>query len=181
MFRLTFRRPDGDDDIDAWSARVRNAVPPSMFVAAYLEATTIEIYVDLEGNVEGAVGDIGEALGLDECRVCSVAPLVAGAGSGPSPSVASARPTRTHPGRIVNVSASGDARKLFVKVRHAHYEFVARVECVEGDATVALTAWVGSDDDDPRADYATLAQAFSDVTVELERPLGPRAIVYETG
>ncbi len=182
MFRLTFRRNDTDDDPAAWTARVRNAVPDSMLVAAYLEGAVLDIYLDgvADADVDNAMNAIADALGLGEWRVYRIVPLThtEARSSLPVPTTALAR---MHPGQIVAVTVSPDGWKVSVKVRHAQYERVDRVDRAETDDAVELGAWVGSEEDDPRADFATLGQLFSDVTVELDRPLAGRPIVYDNG
>ena len=179
MIRLTFRHDEDDGDAAAWGARVRSAVPEALFVAAYLDTTTLEIYVEPDADAD-VIHAIVETLELGQCRACRVVSLKA-TEVARTATLLETRVAKPHGGRIVGVNSSPDGWKLAVKVRHAQYECVDRVEHVETGDTVELAAWVRSDDDDPRTEFATLIHVFSDVTLELDRPLAGRRIVYDRG
>jgi hypothetical protein len=151
-------------------------------VAAFLDHKRLDIYFETEvdADVDAGIDQIAATLGLDDYRASSVVPLpvepeVSPVAVAPKRQLASLRR-----GNIVDVGVSADGRTLTVRVRHKLHEQVDRVVAKETAERVDVSAWVGTPPDDPRGDYATLADAFSTARAELAQPVGTRRIIHDS-
>jgi hypothetical protein len=183
MLRLTFQHDDGCEAASQWAARLREATPSDVHVvAAFTNETALDVYVEIDEdtNANAAINRMAATLGLGRCHVSVVVPLPVEAAPPHAPAVPARQLTSVHRGQIVAVSVSADGRELSVRVRHRRYEIVDRLETAESENLIRLTVWVGIDADDPRGDYATLADAFTSIVAKLGQPVGTRRITYES-
>jgi hypothetical protein len=183
MLRLTLKLHEDGVDTARCAARLRGATPIGVRVAAaFLDGATLDIYLEADAgaNIDAAIDRIVTAFGADDYRTVGVVQLPVEAPAPPAPVVPATQLASVHRGQIVGVTVSPDCRELSVNVRHRHYERIDRLDVSETEHEIHLTAWVGTNPDDPRGDYATFADTFSAVDANLGGPVGARRISYDS-
>jgi hypothetical protein len=199
MFRASFRLDDGADGVRDFGRELRDASPPDvLIVAGFLDAKTVEAYIDVDEGIDvRAITDlIALRLGVDGCDVTEVerlrvrarADLPEQEQADPAPtcisqvppvSVDDGRPlVRLHPGEVTQVLVQPDGQDLSIQVRHRPHEVVGPLVVQATDEVAEISVAVGTLADDPHRDYVTFGVAFSWVGARLDRELGARRIVH---
>jgi hypothetical protein len=176
MFRVTFLVDDpAERERLATALRALTMGGDARIVSVFADAKTVEVFLDIaESAVPRAVTDrLAQWLGVTEYEVTradAVPTEMVGNGNAISRG-------RLRPAAITQVRVHPDGRTLSVQARHRRHETVERVEVEQTDDTVALTVLVGTADDDVRAQYVSLAVAFTWIDAFLDRPVGDRRII----
>jgi hypothetical protein len=144
-------------------------------VSALVYAKTVEVLLEIgDSAVPRDVADqLAQSLGVDEYEVTTAEPLATGSFE----RATTIARRRLRPAVITQVRVHPDGRTLSVQARHRPHETVERVEVEPSNDAVAITALVGSPDDDERDRYVSFAVAFSWVDTVLDRPVGDREII----
>ncbi len=190
MFRVSFHLTDTLGDPRDWARELRSAAPVGVLIYAdFLEAKTVEAYIEIDDDVDiHAVSDlIAQRLGFNEYEVAAVERLgVPAVQARPAPA---RPPERSVPaerdgdrGRLLHVHPAAitrvlvrqpDERELNVQVRHRQHETIDGVAVKESDDAVEIEVSVGTLEPDTRV---SLAVSFSWIATSLARPLAGRRI-----
>ena len=173
-FRVTFLGDDPAERQRLATALRGVTIGDARIVAAFADAKTVEVYLDIgDAVVSRRITDqLAHQLGVNEYEVARVEPLPT------EPIVNEDAADRGHlrPATITQVRVHPDGRTLSVQARHRPDKTVERLEIEETDETVAITVLVSAPDDAPDQ-YVSFAVAFTWVNTLLNSPVNDRRII----
>lgn len=176
MYRVAFAFDDSGDRHLLGAALRHLTLDGAHIAAAFADANTAEIFLDLaESAVPRAVADrVASQLGVRAYEMTRVDALPTGARRCGVTVDRTGRRLAT----ITQVRVHDDDRTVSVQVRHRPYETLDAVEVRERDDSIVIAVFVaaGADDD---AHFVSLATAFTWVEAVLARPVGHRAIARD--
>ena len=175
VFRVTFLVDDAAERQRlATELRALTMSGEARLVSAFVDAKTIEVYLDIAESADPrSVADrFAQQLGVSEYELTRAEPLVTEPHGSASPSDRG----RLRPAAITQMRVHPDGRTLSVQARHRPDETVERVEIEEADEAIAITVLVGAPHD-VRDQYVSFAVAFTWVDTSLDNPVSDRQII----
>lgn len=175
MYRVAFAIDDSGDRHQLATALQQCAIAGSRIVAAFADAATVEVFLDvIRVAVPREIAEqLAQHLGVHEYEVARVDALTIRAGRSDS----MFQGAHHRPAVITQARVHDDDRTISVQVRHRPHERVETIDVDETDDSVTIAVFVGAPDDDAGDHFVSLAVAFTWIETVVDGEVGARAIV----